>query len=250
MSDGVSAATSLADMYSYDEYLNNKRTVKSEMGKNDFLKLLAAQLQYQDPLEPVKDSDFAAQLAQFSSLEQLQNMSGYMSAFTYYSLIGQYVLSEFVDESGTERAVAGLVDMIVHKDGEIYALIGDVEVKASTITEVYDKELFSTDNPLIAASGLIGRNVKALLSGEADSSGTTPEPVEVSGVVTRVAVTDGVMTAYITSSDADGNAVEVKAPISNIIDIGIQPVAPVSETTAPVSETAAPADAEDSEKSA
>lgn len=46
------------------------------LGKNDFLKLLTTQLQNQDPSSPMKGKDFAAQLAQFSSVEQLTNISG------------------------------------------------------------------------------------------------------------------------------------------------------------------------------
>jgi len=45
------------------------------MGKDQFLSLLVAQLQYQDPLEPAKDTQFVAQLAQFSQLEFTQNSS-------------------------------------------------------------------------------------------------------------------------------------------------------------------------------
>jgi flagellar basal-body rod modification protein FlgD len=49
---------------------------KGTMGKNEFLKLLVAQLKHQDPLSPSNGDQMAAQLAQFSSLEQLQNING------------------------------------------------------------------------------------------------------------------------------------------------------------------------------
>lgn len=45
------------------------------MGRDDFLKLLTAQLQHQDPMAAMKDEQFVAQLAQFSSLEQMQTMN-------------------------------------------------------------------------------------------------------------------------------------------------------------------------------
>ncbi len=49
------------------------------LGKDDFLRLLTVQLRYQDPINPVQDQEFVAQLAQFSSLEQMQNLNTTMS---------------------------------------------------------------------------------------------------------------------------------------------------------------------------
>lgn len=55
------------------------KTETSSMGKDDFLQLLVTQLQHQDPLSPMDSTGFTAQLAQFSSLEELQNINESLS---------------------------------------------------------------------------------------------------------------------------------------------------------------------------
>lgn len=55
---------------------------ESRLGKDEFLKLLITQLQSQDPLNPTQDTEFVAQLAQFSSLEQLQNVNSTLGGLT------------------------------------------------------------------------------------------------------------------------------------------------------------------------
>ncbi|MCD6121413.1 MAG: flagellar hook assembly protein FlgD [Spirochaetales bacterium] len=78
--------------------LSKGRGIKSNLGKDDFLKLLMTQLTHQDPTEPMKDRDFIAQMAQFSTLEQITNMNdeiskvfNLVSTSQAYSLLGKTV---------------------------------------------------------------------------------------------------------------------------------------------------------------
>jgi len=75
----ITSASLLGDKVTRYEDVAQKTPVKSnEMGKQDFLTLFTAQLKNQDPLDPVKNEAFVAQLAQFSSLEALTNMQASM----------------------------------------------------------------------------------------------------------------------------------------------------------------------------
>jgi flagellar basal-body rod modification protein FlgD len=62
------------------------------MGKNDFLNLLVTQLRYQDPMNPMQDQEFISQLAQFSQLEQLKNMSSSLDTSTQVN----YLMSQSI----------------------------------------------------------------------------------------------------------------------------------------------------------
>ena len=184
------------------------RKVGGEMGKHDFLMLLSAQLKYQDPLEPMSDSDFAAQLAQFSALEQMQNMNETLAAmanYQAYSLVGKLVVATaYVDGQLTE--LFGTVECVYTEKGVTYAQVGDYSVPISAITDVYDNSNSLTPQMLVETSNsLIDRYVRA----EVDKK-------EIEGTVTGVFVHDGNLWARI--KDADGIVHGVQ--IGCIYDIG------------------------------
>ena len=67
------------------------RATKDQLGKMDFLNLLVTQLRYQDPLNPMDDRDFLAQLAQFSALEQMTENTRWAQMSYALGLVGATV---------------------------------------------------------------------------------------------------------------------------------------------------------------
>jgi flagellar basal-body rod modification protein FlgD len=90
-----------------------KTTTTKTLGKDDFMKLLLAQLKNQDPLKPLDGTDFAAQLAQFSSLEQLSNMNTELKNLSVNQMTMNYAQSvnligkNVVTNSGNSLTVNG-----------------------------------------------------------------------------------------------------------------------------------------------
>lgn len=113
------------------------RQTKGELGKNDFLQLLVAQMRYQDPLKPMEDKEFIAQLAQFSALEQMMNV-GLASNLNYgVSLLGKKVSG--VDAKGIP--VTGTALSVRMVDGKPMVKLqpaeGDpVEIELAKVSQV------------------------------------------------------------------------------------------------------------------
>ncbi|MFD2333195.1 flagellar hook assembly protein FlgD [Cohnella sp. GCM10020058] len=113
----------------------------SELGKDQFMKILLTQLQNQDPMEPMQDKDFIAQMATFSSLEQTMNMATELhslsqSAALASSLIGKQVEWLGSTTNGATVTKSGIVDSIKMKNGDQFAVIGQDEVAISDLTSV------------------------------------------------------------------------------------------------------------------
>ena len=90
-------------------------TGSSKLGKQDFLKLLMAQLQNQDPMKPMDDTQMIAQMAQFSALEATQSLQATMQSSNNMQtvaqaggLIGKYVQSDQADGTSVLGAVSGV----------------------------------------------------------------------------------------------------------------------------------------------
>lgn len=131
ISSGVNATGSVLDQYQ----LKTEAKTDKELGKNEFLNLLVAQLNNQDPLSPQENGEFIAQLAQFSQVEGIEKLNtrmeslltGYQSsqALQASSLVGRKVIVPTdraqVDTAQTFKASA----VLPASSGNVYVNIYD-----------------------------------------------------------------------------------------------------------------------------
>lgn len=112
----------------------------AKLGQDDFLKLLAVQMQNQNPLDPMDDKAFIAQMAQFSSLEQMQNMSANLSMAQAVAMIGKEVYATVSTEGGAQQQISGVVDSVKFSNGQVILAVGAVDVPLENVTEVRDSD--------------------------------------------------------------------------------------------------------------
>ena len=129
MANSLNTITVDGVTYDYNEYmasLNAKKNNRNDaLGKDAFLQLLVTQMQYQDPLQPTDNTQYISQLASFSTLEQMQNMSSTMEMQRASGLVGQYVYIEETDATtGETKQVEGTVDYVTYSGNKTYLSIG------------------------------------------------------------------------------------------------------------------------------
>lgn len=112
--------------------VQERKMKKNKLGKDQFLQLLVTELKFQDPTRPMKDKEFIAQLAQFSSLEQMKNISKGVDRLSAMVLLGKHVKVVMKDS----RTVAGIVNGSAVKGGKMLMKIGDVEVSIDEIKNI------------------------------------------------------------------------------------------------------------------
>ena len=111
------------------------------LDKQAFLQLLVAQMKYQDPLEPTSNTEYVSQLAQFSSLEEMQNMSNSVDLQRATSLVGSLVTVSSTDSTtGETSEVTGKVDYVTQSGSKTYLSINDSKYELSTLEKVWDTD--------------------------------------------------------------------------------------------------------------
>jgi len=112
-----------------------QKTGSTNLGKDDFLKLLVTQLRYQNPLEPMDNKEYIAQLAQFSSLEQMQNLNMQLASLSAINTIGK--TAKAVVE---QKEIEGIIKGIAFDRGRVNLIIesaeSEVKVPVENVAEI------------------------------------------------------------------------------------------------------------------
>lgn len=167
-------------MYLINKKRDERQTGDGTLGKDDFMKILIAQLQNQDPTNPMQDTEFIAQMAQFSALEQTMNLTKAFEKFAesqnqsqliqYNSFVGKEVKWHVVELDGNGDPVIGedgkpvvnegtsMINGVKYVDGSVIFKMSDgQEFSPGNISEVLSSP--SGQNQLVEASLLIGKQV-------------------------------------------------------------------------------------------
>lgn len=122
----------------------NQRTPTTELGKDEFLEILVTQLQNQDPLNGGDNTEYIAQLAQFSSLEQMQNLNENLESGFSMMLYHQNVqhASQLIGKSVTlndgDDQIVGLVEKSKIANGNVQVVVKGKPYWLEQIVEIED----------------------------------------------------------------------------------------------------------------
>ena len=130
------------------EYTDNSKKnginpTGSTLGYDQFLQLLCAEMQYQDPLEPTSNTDYVAQMATFSQLEATLSLTETQENANASNLVGKQVILKVESETtGQTTYVDGRVDYVMYENGEVFLSVNDKLYPASSLDTVADSEYY------------------------------------------------------------------------------------------------------------
>ncbi len=109
--------------------------------KDSFMQILVAQMKYQDPLEPTSNTEYIAQYAQFTQVEQLSNMANAMALSRASEMVGKTVLVQSTNpDTGKTVEVTGVVDYVTYSGNKAYLSINGTNYDIESVAQVYDPE--------------------------------------------------------------------------------------------------------------
>jgi flagellar basal-body rod modification protein FlgD len=201
ISTGNSSLDTISNSYQSTE--KEKAQKDDALGMDSFLTMLVAQLQNQDPLNPMEGSDFSAQLAQFSQLEQLINLNDVMETFSGSS--NQPSEGDFLNYIG--KLVTGNVDTMTVDEGAVsggfYSLsqpadvmISVIDADGNTIKTLYEGQqtagshIISWDGTDTAGEAIIDGSYTYTVMANA-GYGYIDVPSTLTGKVEGITYTDG-----------------------------------------------------------
>jgi flagellar hook assembly protein FlgD len=128
----INSTTSVSASTSNSWFEENKDQVSVE----SFLELMVAQLQNQDFTNPVDDTQYVAQLAQFATMQAMQELNYFSKSNYVMSMVGKEVTDSRITIGGNMETVTGVVTKISLVDNEFGVFIGDEMFSLSQIMEI------------------------------------------------------------------------------------------------------------------
>ena len=135
----ISSILSASSTNFLDPTVANRPVGKLALDQNDFLKLLTVQLQSQDPLKPMEDTQFISQMASFSALENSKDLSANFKNFTATSYLGKVV--DIKDSTGTH---SGEVTEITIANNTPLLTVGGKTYNPADVIRVSSKPVAAT----------------------------------------------------------------------------------------------------------
>lgn len=130
------STTAVNSASSASSALVSTKKSNSSMDTDSFLKILAAELKYQDPSDPVSSTEYVSQLAQISSLSELEDVNTGVSNSGAFSMIGKKVTYSATDSSGAAVTGSGTVNSVSISGSNTTLDVGGTSVSLEYITKV------------------------------------------------------------------------------------------------------------------
>jgi len=139
------------------ENYSTKSTESTSNGydQDAFMKILSAQMKYQDPLEPTSNTEYISQYAQFTQVEQLSNMANAMSLSRASDLVGKVVIMETTNSSGETSYVQGKVDYVTYSGNDALLNIDGKEYNVDDLYAVADQDYVDADENATSLAEMI-----------------------------------------------------------------------------------------------